>query len=134
MTGLKLFLCALSCCCSAAESCPTLRLHRLQHAKLPSSSLAPGVCSNSCPLRFHELSPARLLCLWDSTGKNTGMGWHSLLQGIFPTQGLNPGLLHCRQTLYRLSHTCKTKIQMEMQRQYFVCQLHCFILISRYKD
>ena len=32
------------------------------------------------------------------------MGCHFLLQGIFPTQGLNPGLLHCRQTLYRLSH------------------------------
>ena len=33
-------------------------------------------------------------------GQNTGVGSHSLLQGIFPTQGLNPGLLHCRQTLY----------------------------------
>ena len=40
----------------------------------------------------------------DSPGKNTGMGCHALLQGIFPTQGLNPGLLHCRWTLYRLSH------------------------------
>ena len=37
-------------------------------------------------------------------GKNTGVGYHFLLQGIFPTQGSNPGLLHCRQTLYRLSH------------------------------
>ena len=36
----------------------------------------------------------------DSPGKNTGMGCHSLLQGIFPTQGLNLGLLHCRQILY----------------------------------
>ena len=34
----------------------------------------------------------------------TGVGCHFLLQGIFPTQGLNPGLPHCRQTLYRLSH------------------------------
>ena len=41
---------------------------------------------------------------WDFPGKNTGMGCHFLLQGIFPTQGSNPGLLHCRQTLYRLSH------------------------------
>ncbi|KAB0353935.1 hypothetical protein FD755_023370 [Muntiacus reevesi] len=39
--------------------------------------------------------PARLLCPWDSPSKNTGVGSHSLLQGIFPTQGLNPGLLHC---------------------------------------
>ena len=35
---------------------------------------------------------------------NTGVGSLSLLQGIFPTQGLNPGLLHCRWTLYQLSH------------------------------
>ena len=37
-------------------------------------------------------------------GKNTGAGCHSLLQGNFPTQGLNPGLPHCRQILYHLSH------------------------------
>ena len=40
----------------------------------------------------------------DSPGKNNGMGCHSLLQGIFPTQGLNPGLLQCGQILYCLSH------------------------------
>ena len=37
-------------------------------------------------------------------GKNTGVGCHFLLQGIFLTQGLNPGLLHCRQILYHLYH------------------------------
>ena len=42
--------------------------------------------------------------LWNSPGKNTGVGCHFLLQGIFPTQGSNPGLLHCGQTLYWLSH------------------------------
>ena len=35
----------------------------------------------------------------DSSGKNNGVGYHALLQGIFPIQGLNPGLSHCRQTL-----------------------------------
>ena len=40
----------------------------------------------------------------DSPGKNTGVGCHALLQGIFPTQGLNLGLLHRRQILYPLSH------------------------------
>ena len=40
----------------------------------------------------------------DSPGKNTGVGCHALLQGIFPTQGWNPGLQHCRQILYHLSH------------------------------
>ena len=41
---------------------------------------------------------------WDSPGKNTGVGCHFLLQGIFLTQESNPGLLHCRQMLYHLSH------------------------------
>ena len=41
---------------------------------------------------------------WNSPGKNTGVGSHSLLQGIFPTQELNPCNLHCRQMLYLLSH------------------------------
>ena len=42
----------------------------------------------------HGLQPAKLLCPWAFPGKNTGVGWHFLLQGIFPTQGLNPCLLH----------------------------------------
>ena len=46
----------------------------------------------------------RLLRPWDFLGKSTGVGCHFLLQGIFLTQGLNPGLPHCRQTLYHLSH------------------------------
>ena len=44
--------------------------------------------------------PDSLLHPWDSPGKITGVGCHFLLQGIFPTQGLNPSLLDCRQTLY----------------------------------
>ena len=54
--------------------------------------------------------PARLLIHGDSLGKNTGLGWHVLLQGIFPTQGLNPGLLHCRRILYHLSHKGSPRI------------------------
>ena len=46
------------------------------------------------------LQPARLLCPWDSPGKNTRVGCHFLLQGIFLTQGLNPCLLLGRQILY----------------------------------
>ena len=55
-------------------------------------------------LQPHELSPTRLLCPWNFPGKHTAVGCHFLLQGIFPTQGSNPGLLHCRQILYHLSH------------------------------
>ena len=42
--------------------------------------------------------------IFDKGGKHTGVGCHFLLQGIFPTQGLNSGLLHCKQTFYHLSH------------------------------
>ena len=41
---------------------------------------------------------------WNSPGQNTGVGSCSLLQGIFPNQGSNSGLPHCRQILYQLSH------------------------------
>ena len=54
-------------------------------------------------LQSHGLQPTRLLCPWDFSGKDTGVVCHFLLQGIFPTKGLNPGLLHCRQILYQLS-------------------------------
>ena len=60
-----------------------------------------SVMSNS--LQPQGLSPTRLLCSWDFSGKNTRVGCCFLLQGIFPTQGLNPcllWLLHCRKILY----------------------------------
>ena len=53
---------------------------------------------------LQQHGPARLLVHEDSPGRNTGMGFHVLLQGIFPTQGSNPCLLHCRQIIYCLSH------------------------------
>ena len=52
----------------------------------------------------HGVQSARLLCLRNSPGKNTGMGSHSLLRRIFPTWEWNPGLLQCSQILYYLSH------------------------------
>ena len=58
--------------------------------------------SNS--LQPHGQQPTRLLCSWDFPGKNTGLGSHFLLQGLFLTQGSNswllPHILHCRQILY----------------------------------
>ena len=51
-------------------------------------------------------------CPWASPGKNTGVGFHSFLQQIFPTQGLKLSLLHCRQVFYHLSYLCEeTKSQ-----------------------
>ena len=52
----------------------------------------------------NSLRPHGLYSPWNSPGQNTGVGSLSLLQGIFPTQGLNPGLPYCRWSLYQLSH------------------------------
>ena len=49
-----------------------------------------------------SLEPAKIPCPWNSPGKNTGVTGHSLLQRIFPTQGLNPGLPNCGRILYQL--------------------------------
>ena len=59
-------------------------------------------------VRPSGLQPTRLLCPWDSLSRNTGVGCHALLQGIFQIQGVNPHLLHlscnCRQVLYHQYH------------------------------
>ena len=52
----------------------------------------------------NSLRPHGLYSPWNSLGQNTGVGSLSLLHGIFPTQGLNPGLPHCRWILYQVSH------------------------------
>ena len=57
--------------------------------------------------RPHGLQPARLLCPRDSPGQNTRAGCHFLLQGIFPTQGSNPHLLHWQEGSLPLSHLGK---------------------------
>ena len=66
--------------CLVPQSCATL--HNPMDCSLPGSSSMGG----------------------DSPCKNTGVGCHALVQGIFPTQGLNPGIPHCRRILYCLSH------------------------------
>ena len=70
--------------------------------------ISSSVISDSLPP--HGLCPARLLCSWNAPCKNTGVGCHSLLQGIFPIQGSNSGLLHCKWILYHLSHHKLEKI------------------------
>ena len=64
-------------------------VHACSVASVMSDSLLP-----------HVPYPIRLLCLRDFASKNTGVGCHTLLQGIFPTQGSNLHPLHCRQILY----------------------------------
>ena len=57
-----------------------------------------------------SLRPQGLYSPWSSLGQNTGVSSLSLQQGIFPTKGLNPGLPHCRQILYKLSHQGSPRI------------------------
>ena len=57
-----------------------------------------------------SLRPHGMYSPWNSPGQNTGVGSLSLLRGIFPTQGSNPGLLHCRQILYQLNHKGSPRI------------------------
>ena len=63
-------------------------------AVCPSIRLPVLSCFSRVSLRPHGLQPARLLCPWDSPGKNTGVGCHALFQGILQTQGSNPQFLH----------------------------------------
>ena len=60
--------------------------------------------SESYSVVSDSLWPHGLYSPWNSRGQNTGVGSLSLLQGMFSTQGWNPGLLHCRWILYQLSH------------------------------
>ena len=78
-------------------------------------------------LRPHGLQPARLLCPWDSPGKNTGVACHCCLQGIFLTQGSNPVLLHYRQILYSLIHKGSSAWST---RVFCSLALHLFTLLN----
>ena len=80
-----------------------------------------GTCSKLLPVSLSQWSEGRsavsnslwphgLYIPWNSPGQNTGVGSLSLLQGIFPTQGSNPGLLHCGWILYQLSHKQSPRI------------------------
>ena len=59
---------------------------------------------------WNSLQPHGLYTPWNSPGQNIGVGSLSVLQGIFPTQGSNPDLPHCRQILYQLSHKGSPRI------------------------
>ena len=85
------------------EACLLLGIHHF-------SKLFDGICcylvTRLCLTLLwpHGLSPARLLCLWDFPGKNTGLVCHFLLQGTFSTQGSNRSLLHWQADSLLLSH------------------------------
>ena len=80
---------------SPALAGSSLRLEPPRKHRLSGDGLAAKSCLT---LVIHKARQAPLQ--WDFPGKNAGVDSHSLLQGIFPTQGLNPRRLHCRQILY----------------------------------
>ena len=69
---------------------------------ISSTMLCCALAAQSCPTLWDPMNCS--LCPWNSPGKNTGVDCHFLLQRVFLTQELNPGLLHCRQILSHLSH------------------------------
>ena len=107
-------------------SCPSLSTGVCSNSRPLSQSCHPTISSSASPFSSCPQHSQHQLCLvtqWcpalcnpmdcnkpgssahgDSPGKNTGVGCHALLQGIFPTQGLNPRLPHCGRILYCLSH------------------------------
>ena len=89
-----------------AACCPWGR--RVRHDRAMELSWVCIACSIMAdPLRPQALWPTRLLCAWDFLGKNTGVGCHFLLQGIFPTQKWNLYLLcllHCQTDALSLNH------------------------------
>ena len=74
--------------------------------RLTSVCCAVGLVAQFCLTLCNPMdcSPPGTSILGDSPGKNTGVGCHALFQGIFPSQGLNPGFSHCKQILYQLSY------------------------------
>ena len=70
--------------------------------------LSRSVTSDS--LWPHGLYPTRLRCPWGFSRQEYGVGCHALLQGIFPTQGSNPGLPHCLRIVYHLNHQWSPRI------------------------
>ena len=82
--------------------------HCIHHLLLPVTSMKNTFStyseSESCSFLSDSLRPHGLYSPWNSPGQNTGVDNLSLLQGISPTRGSNPGLPHCRWILYQLSH------------------------------
>ena len=84
----------------------TLLTSKSMSLNLVSTLVCLRSVAQSCPTLCDPMdcSPPGPSVPGDSPGKNPGVGCHALFQGIFPTQGSNPDLPHCRQILYRLSH------------------------------
>ena len=79
--------------------------------RIPGTGEPGGLPSMGSHRVGHDWSYLAAAAAAAAAGKNIGVGCHALLPGIFPTQGSNPGLLHCRQILYHLSHQRSPKMR-----------------------
>ena len=94
-------------------------------------SLSISLVAKSCLTLETAKEPARLLCPWGSLGKNTGVGSHFLLQGIFLTEESNWGFLHCRQILYQLSYEgIPRTLYYQMNYGFFFSHFFKLLLLS----
>ena len=92
-------------CCSAADLQHPLEEFMWSEALCAAGNLVGQVFEVKVAQSYLTFcDPHGLNSPWNSSGQNTGEGSLSLLQGIFPTRGLNPGLPHCRRILYQLSY------------------------------
>ena len=107
---------------NTAVGCHALLQRKMPRDQTQVSCIAGGFFTTSKPLNNSKwkwkllssirlfMTPWTLYSPWNSPGQNTGVSSLSLLQGIFLTQGSNPGLPHCRQILYQLSHKGSPRI------------------------
>ena len=131
---LYLYVCV---CVSESLSAEYLKLTQYRKSSLYVYVLSGSVVSDS--LRPHGPQPSRLLCPWDSLGKNTGVGFHALLHGIFLTQGSKLHLLHLLHwqadslPRHHLGSPCKLIIdQFKKRKKYGTTKTHnrCIIYIK----
>ena len=88
-------------------------------------------CDNeSHPVMSNSLRPHGLYSPWNSLGQNTGVGNLSLLQGIFPSQGSNPGPPHCRRILYQLSHKGSPLVCWIILTDFWILNCYCIPWIN----
>ena len=109
---------------------------RLKWLSSSSSSSNKVLVAQSCQPLWEPMdcSPPGSSVPGDSPGKNTGVGCHFLLQGIFPTQGSNLGLLHYRQILYYLSHQRNPRYSLRTGNSYFFISSRVASLYSLKSD
>ena len=108
---------------------PSMGSHRVGHDW---SDLAAAAVTKLCLTLVTPWTLASLLCPWDFPGKNTGMGYHTLLQGIFPTQGLNPRLLHWQVDSLPLTQLQSPPLSLLPENCWFAFHLSNFIISRMY--